>query len=315
MKFRNVALLGDNTLGEMLGKKGTESDITLYNYKEGDQAISFVVPTEYPGKIQSIVYAINMTDAAVIKIDAISKTLGEMIIGLDCAKVNKGFIILGENLIKEQILPIIKGTVLQNYKFVDYDRISILDTLLKEDIPSKYISDDTRIAIDHFFDVKSVGTVVLANVRGKIKKFDEFVMYPTDKKVTVKSIQIYDEDYDEAGNGARVGLNLKGVSVAELERGYVLAKEGTMNVAREINVKFKVQRFWRYPVSTGGEYVLICGLQQLRATIKEGTLSSNEEGIIKIGLDWKLAYTPGDKIWLLRPDLPDNRIVGVGEII
>lgn len=312
MKFKNIAILGDNTLGDMLGKKGTESDITLYNYKEGSQALSFVVPTEYPGKVQSMIYAINMADAALLKVDAISRTLGEEIIALESANIQKGYIVMGENLIKEQILPLIKGTVLQNYKFIDNDRFAIIEALSNEDISST--PSITRVPIDHFFDVKSVGTVVLGTVQGKVKKYDDFILYPTDKKVTVKSIQIYDEDKEEAENGSRVGLNLKGVSAAQLERGYVLAKEGTMKVAREIDVKFKVQKFWKYPLSTGGEYVFISGLQQLRATIKEGELNSGEEGTIKIGLDWKLAYVPGDKVWLLRPDLPDNRVVGCGII-
>lgn len=313
MKFKNIVVLGDNTLGDILGKKGTESDITLYSYKQATEAISFVVPTEYPGKIQSAVYAINITDAAIVKVDAISRTLGEIIVALDSANVKKGYIVMGENLFKEQILPIVKGTVLQNYKFINNERIAILNTLSKEDIaPSE---GDVRIPIDHFFNVASVGTVVLGTARGKVNKFDEFVMYPTDKKVTVKSIQVFDRDQDEAESGSRVGLCLKGVSAAELERGYVLAKEGTMKVAKEVNVKFKVQKFWRYPINAGGEYVFICGLQHLRAVIKEGALNSGEEGIIKIGLDWKLAYVPGDKIWILRPDLPDNRVVGCGEIL
>ncbi len=312
MKFKNIAVLGDNTFGDVLGKKGTESDITLYSYKEESQTLSFVVPTEYPRKVQSMIYAINMTDAALVKVDAINTTLGETIMALECANIKKGYIVMGENLIREQILPFIKGVVLQNYKFIDNDRIAIIETLSKEDISST--TSITKVPIDHFFDVKSVGTVILGTVYGKVRKFDDFIMYPTDKKVTVKSIQIYDEDKDEAENGSRVGLNLKGVSAAELERGYVLAKEGTMKVTKEINVKFKVQKFWKYPVSAGGEYVFVCGLQQLQATIKEGELNSGEEGTIKIGLDWKLAYVPGDRIWLLRPDLPDNRVVGCGII-
>ncbi|PKP59189.1 MAG: elongation factor Tu, partial [Candidatus Altiarchaeales archaeon HGW-Altiarchaeales-1] len=154
MKFKNIAVLGDNTFGDVLGKKGTESDITLYSYKEESQAISFVVPTEYPGKVQPMAYAINMTDAALVKVDAISRTLGEIIVALECAGIKKGYIVMGENLIKEQVLPLIKGTVLQNYKFIDNDRIAIMDILTKEDISSA--AGITKVPIDHFFDVKSV---------------------------------------------------------------------------------------------------------------------------------------------------------------
>lgn len=313
MKFKNIAILGDLTLGNELGKKGTSSDITFYNYREGDDVLSFVEPTEFPNKIQSLIYAINLTDAAIVKIDHLSRTLGEIIVALDIAGVDKGFIILGENLIKEQVIPIIKPTILKNYEFIENDRIKIIETLKKADIKPK--EGNVRVPIDHFFEVESVGTVVLGTTRGKVNKFDEFVVYPINKKVSVKSIQIYDEDKNFAESGSRVGLNLRGIKVTELERGYVLAKENTMNVAKEINVKFKVQNFWSYPVETGNEYVFICGLQQLRAKIAEGLLEKGQEGILKISLDWKLAYEKGDRIWLLRADLPDNRIVGSGIII
>ncbi|MFN3527493.1 MAG: EF-Tu/IF-2/RF-3 family GTPase [Candidatus Altarchaeaceae archaeon] len=313
MKFKNITILGDPMLANELGKKGTSSDITFYNYREGDNILSFVEPTEFPDKIQTLIYSINLADAALLKIDHLSRTLGEIIIALDLAKIDKGFIVLGENLIKEQVVPIIKGSVLKNYEFIENDRIKILETLKNADIKPK--EGNVRVPIDHFFDVQSVGTVILGTTRGRVNKFDEFVVYPTDKKVTVKSIQIYDEDKNFAESGSRAGLNLRGIKVTELERGYVLAKENTMNVSREIEVKFKVQNFWNYPVEEGNEYVFICGLQQLRAKIKEGSLSRGEEGILKISLDWKLAYEKGDRIWLLRADLPENRIVGSGIII
>lgn len=313
MKFKNIAVLGDPLLANELGKKGTSSDITFYNYRQGDNVLSFVEPTEFPNKIQSLIYTINLADAALLKIDQLTRTLGEIIIALDCANVDKGYIVLGENLIKEQVIPVIKQTVLKNYEFIENDRIKIIDTLSKAEIKPK--EGNVRIAIDHFFNVASVGTVILGTTRGKINKFDEFVVYPIDKKVTVKSIQIYDEDKEYAESGSRVGLNLRGVRDTELERGYVLAKEGTMNVSREIDVKFKVQNFWNYPVETGNEYVFLCGMQQLRAKIKDGSLGKGQEGILKISLDWKLAYEKGDRIWLLRADLPDNRIVGSGIII
>lgn len=316
MKFKNIAIFGDNTLGNELGKKGTQTDITFYSRRQDEDVLSFVEPTEFPDKVQTLFYAINLTDAALIKIDAITRTLGEIIVALDCAGVKKGYIALGEGLIKEQITPILKGTNLENYEFIENDRIKITDHLFKAEIPPK--EGNTRIPIDHFFDVKTIGTVILGTVRGNVKKFDELIVYPTDKKITVKALHIYDEEVESAGSGCRAGLNLKGVRDSELERGYVLAKEGEIMVKREIEVKFKVQKFWRYPLYSGNEYTFICGLQQLVAKVKEvkqGELRTGEEGVITLELDWKLSHEKGDKIALLKPDLPDNRIVGVGEII
>jgi len=316
MKFKNIAILGDNALGNELGKKGTQSDITFYNRRQDDDVLNFVEPTEFPDKLQPVFYAINLTDAALLKIDAVTRTVGELIVSLDCSKVEKGFIVLGESIIPEQVKPLIKGTCLENYKFIENDRIKIIEHLSKAEIPAK--TGNTRIPIDHFFDVKNVGTVVLGTVRGTVKKFDEFIVYPTDKKTTIKAIHIYDEEVESAESGTRVGLNLKGIKDSELERGYILGKEGELMVKREIEVKFKVQKFWRYPIYSGNEYTIICGIQQLNAKVKEvkqGELHTGEEGDMTLELDWKLSYEKGDKIALIRPDLPDNRVVGTGEII
>lgn len=316
MKFKNIAILGDNALGNELGKKGTQSDITFYSRRQDNDVLNLVEPTEFPDKVQPVFYAINLTDAALLKIDAVTRTVGELILALDYSGVKKGFIVLGEGLIPEQVKPIIKGTCLENYEFLENDRIKIIEHLLKTEIPPK--TGNTKIPIDHFFDVKNVGTVILGTVRGTVKKFDDFIVYPTDKKTTIKAVHVYDEEVESAESGSRVGLNLKGIKDSELERGYILGKEGEIMVKREIEVKFRVQKFWRYPIYSGNEYVFICGIQQLSAKIKEvkqGELRTGEEGVMTLELDWKLSHEKGDKIALIRPDLPDNRIVGVGEII
>ena len=42
MKFSLIGVFGDKELAKELAKKGTESDITLYNIKKEDKVISFV---------------------------------------------------------------------------------------------------------------------------------------------------------------------------------------------------------------------------------------------------------------------------------
>ena len=77
--------------------------------------------------------------------------------------------------------------------------------------------------IDHFFKVKSVGTVALGFVlSGTLKKHQTLYLNPTGLQAQVRSIQMNDVDYDQAPAGSRVGLALKNVDVDDMERGYLL---------------------------------------------------------------------------------------------
>ncbi|EQD44859.1 elongation factor Tu domain 2 protein, partial [mine drainage metagenome] len=79
--------------------------------------------------------------------------------------------------------------------------------------------------IDHFFGVKSVGTVALGFVlSGKVEKHQDLLLSYLDRKVQVRSIQMHDVDVDAAGPGARVGLALKNADPEELERGMILSE-------------------------------------------------------------------------------------------
>ncbi|NLB01670.1 MAG: elongation factor Tu, partial [Methanomicrobiales archaeon] len=44
----NVAVLGPAGYAKDLGKKGTESDITFYNLKKGEDTVTIIEPTRYP---------------------------------------------------------------------------------------------------------------------------------------------------------------------------------------------------------------------------------------------------------------------------
>ena len=46
-----VVTLGAAEYANRLGKKGTASDITVYNLKKGEETVSFIEPTRYPERL------------------------------------------------------------------------------------------------------------------------------------------------------------------------------------------------------------------------------------------------------------------------
>ena len=86
----NVAVIGPNDYAKDLGKKGTVSDITLYDLKQGTDTVTLIEPTKYPDRLAPLFYAVSMADRALLVVDAINAQLGESMVMLQCADIKTG---------------------------------------------------------------------------------------------------------------------------------------------------------------------------------------------------------------------------------
>lgn len=80
----NIAVLGKPGYSRELGKKGTESDITLYNAKRGMVTQTIIEASKYPEKLQSLFYTVSFADIAILVVDEINAAFGETILMLNC---------------------------------------------------------------------------------------------------------------------------------------------------------------------------------------------------------------------------------------
>ena len=66
------------------------------------------------------------------------------------------------------------------------------------------------VPVDHAFNVKGVGVVILGVVTsGFVQKHATLNVLPAGKTAQVRSIQKHDDEFDVAGEGDRVGLSIK----------------------------------------------------------------------------------------------------------
>ena len=207
-----------------IAKKHTESDITLYGRKDQDLTTTIFTPTKFPDKISSLTDSISLSEFNIVGMTHLDRFLGEVLIALDLLNRNKGFIVKDNNTDSSQINRIIKGSVMSSYRQFEGSPMEILDDLNKIQGSIQRDSEaPVRVIIDHFFKVKSVGTVALGFVlSGILKKHQTLYLNPTGLQAQVRSIQMNDVDYDQAPAGSRVGLALKNVDVDDMERGYLL---------------------------------------------------------------------------------------------
>ncbi len=222
MKNLSVFAYGLDEFTRVLTKKGTESDIYLSNRKDDNGIFTFLSPSRFPDKISSLTDSIYPSDVAILNGDSLTRELGEVIVALDLMKRTTGYFIMSDTQNIDTIKAITKNTKLAGFKFFSGNPMEFLDELYKIEHKPRFSS--TTVMIDHFFKVKSVGTVALGFVLGgRVEKHQDLHASYVDKEVQIKSIQMHDEDIDSADSGSRVGLALKNIEVEMLERGMVLS--------------------------------------------------------------------------------------------
>ena len=300
----NFVVLGKQDVVSDFGKKGTETDLTLYDRKESDIIKTWVVPNGFPDKIQPLFQAINLAEYAILYVDKLDKFTGEQIIALDLLKKEKGILSHTFDVDESKLAMMIKGTVVENYTKVDQDKIKEeMDKLepLTNDDPSEMV-------IDHCFDVKGVGTVILGKVtNGTVKQYDNLKLYPADVDVLIKSIQMHDDPVSESICPARVGLAVKGAKPDEVSRGDVISEKDAVDVKTEIELDFQKSPFYKNDIAENQGCLVNIGLQ-----IKAAKFSSISP--LKLTFEKPVVCKTGQIAIILKPESTTIRILGSGVI-
>lgn len=305
VKSINFVVLGKQDIASEFGKKGTESDLTLYDRKESDIIKTWVVPNGFPEKIQPLFQAINLAEYVIFHVDKLDKFTGEQIIALDSLKKEKGILSHTFDVDESKLNMMIKGTVVENYARVDQDKI-------KEEMNTlEPITNDNpaELLIDHCFDVKGVGTVILGKVtNGTIKQYDNLKLYPHNIDVLIKSIQMHDDPVPESICPARVGLAVKGAKPDEVGRGDVISVEDAVDIKTEIELDFKKSPFYKSEITENQGCLVNIGLQT-----KASKFSSITP--LKLIFEKPIVCKKNDIAVILKPESTTIRILGSGKIL
>ena len=313
----NVAVIGSPDYAKQLGKKSTTSDIAFFDLKRDDVTVSLVEPAKYPEKLASLFFAVSLADAAIVVVEQIGPMFGECVIMLDCIGVKKGYIVTRGYITPEQIAPLTKGTVLEGYEMVEDDPIKLREMLLMQ--AERRMPADTgsgrssgSVSVDHYFDVKGVGTVVLGCVAdGIIGRHDSVKVHPIGTDAEIRSIQKHDDDFDSAVKGDRVGLALKGVSVSELDRGTVLSNDEKLVRSHKIAARAHLVKYWLNPLREGMVLHIGHWMQFEPARILSvGAGTDWRSPDIVLELEKDLVYPPGSRAVMTYLEGGKLRVVG-----
>ena len=304
MKSVNFVILGDYSIANDFGKKGTSTDLTLYDKKESDIIRTWIAPNGFPEKIQPLFQSIYIAEYVVFHVTSLDKFTGEQIIALDSLGKKEGILSHSYDVDENRLQTMIKGTVLENYNKVNSSNLK--EEMLKFPVIQK--DGHASVIIDHCFDVKGVGTVALGKVvSGKINQYDNLIHMPSNTKVMVKSIQMHDDDVKESISPARVGLSLKNIKPDDISRGDILSTDSSLRIVDELSLNFTQNQFYKNTVSENEMCIVSIGMQ-----MKAGKFVSVSP--VKIKLEKPIAILPNDICILLKPESQSIRIIGSGSI-
>ena len=331
-----VAVLGPPDFGKELGKKGTTSDITLYNLKRGTDSVTFIEPTRYPEKIAPLFFAVSTADRAILVVEEVNAAFGESVLMLQCAGMAKGHLILRNYITRDQLMPLIRGTIIEEYEVSDGNLNSLREVLLDQ-AAGRFLSpggsaepgggtgsgDGMRpagygrscvgtVPVDHFFNVRGIGTVVLGVVAsGEIRIHTSLQVLPVKKQVQVRSIQKLDDDVEVAYPGDRVGIALKGIEVDEFDRGYVISNDPGIRTTDLVTGRLELVKFWKLPLKEGMVVHVGHWMQFLPGRIElVDERNGDRRPHVTIRLDQEIAHPPGSRAILHSLEGGKLRVMG-----
>ncbi|MGA9171072.1 MAG: EF-Tu/IF-2/RF-3 family GTPase [Nitrososphaeraceae archaeon] len=223
---------------------------------------------------------------------------------------------------EEKLRTLIKDNSVSRFEFLDS-----IDQLKQEmsRLESKgHIDGPVIIPIDHVFDVKGVGTVVMGVVKqGSVKVYYQLKIMPSGEDIVVKSIQMRDDPVDESNSPARVGLAVKGMTAEQIAKGDILCSEDSSSLVKVVSPA---------AATAADTASTIASTDFMKNPSYKGDLVENQTYLISVGLQIRpvrsklldglaveiipesksIVFFPGQTYVLLSPDSQGTRIIGKG---
>lgn len=249
---------------------------------------------------------------------------------LNYLDVKKGIIVLTKcdlvdeefiELVKDDVREKTKGLFIEGAPIVEVDSVSRrgLDELVQkideisEDIEEKKTDAPSRMSIDRVFSLKGFGTIVTGTlIEGKISVDDEVTIYPSEKKVKVRNLQVHGCDVKTAYAGQRTAINLSNIKVSEIQRGDVIAQTGSVEESMMIDVNISLVEHCKKSLKHWDRIRIFHGTKQILCRIvplNEDEIQYGESGYAQLRLEEKIVAKKGDR-FIIRSYSPMDTIGG-----
>lgn len=329
---------GKTALAGAIGKKGNVSDITYYEFNKGASPMTILDASGYPDSAKSLVTALNLSDIVLFCVppEGLDAVAGECIVALSLLKKQHGFVVITKSDTSDpfmlgeaeaKIKKMLSGTALEGWEFLRvsskaFEGIDDLrDAVVKlGESVTHNLDEPVRVVVDQFFDVTGIGCVILGVVdRGTVNVKDKLLVYPIEKPLDVRSIQMHDVDVKASPAGSRVGLACKGIQSRMFSRGQIISLPESEKMAAGFVLDMDVTPFTA-GFGVGDILHLYVGLQS--SPVKVSGIEENGAAVdaakggkkytVRVEADKQIAYRDDDLFLLCNLDVAKQRFVASG---
>ena len=162
-----------------------------------------------------------------------------------------------------------------------------------------------RLPVDRVFTISGFGTVVTGTLLdGQLQVGKEVVILPPGLRGRVRGLQNHKRKEDFAVPGSRTAVNISGVDVADLRRGYVVAQPGVYQTTRRVDVYFRLLPDATFALQHNDEVKLHIGATEVITRLRllgVEVLAPGEEGWLQLEPVHPIVAARGDRYILRRP--------------
>lgn len=224
------------------------------------------------------------------------------------------FVVTKIGMVEPDMLDLVIADIRENFKhsrFKDSKIIPVdslsgkgIDNLVKEidkmvsDIPDVDLHKSARLNVDRSFSLKGIGTIVTGTlIEGKITKDTTLTLYPSEKEVKVRSIEVHDTPAEEAVKGQRTALNIINLKKDEIERGMVIAQTGSLTKTSLIDVKLSTSTHQDVTLKHFTRVRLFHGTKEIMARViplDKKEIAPGETQVVQLRLEEEIYAKIGD---------------------
>jgi len=190
--------------------------------------------------------------------------------------------------------------------------VALVDQMAERDATGPF-----RMHVERAFVLKGLGTIISGIPQsGRVTLGQKLALLPTEETKSVRGIQVYGKDADEARNGECVALKLGAVSSGDVVRGMVLAEPDYFEPTRFINGKFHLLPELAKPVKPRTAVKVHIGTAQVSGHLVLPDLNPMAPGTsnyVQLQLKRPVVAAPGD-LFVVR-QLSPVRTIGGGHVI
>ena len=168
-------------------------------------------------------------------------------------------------------------------------------------VPAKDSAAPFRLPIDRVFTMRGFGTVVTGTaLSGTVRKEEELEVFPEERRLRVRGIQVHGAPAEQAMAGQRTALNLTGAGVEELARGMVLAPPEMFRAARQMEVQITLLPSAK-PLKNRARVHFHAQTAETLAVVRllggkpHAVLKPGESALARLTLERSVLLLPGDR--------------------